>query len=91
MLLAVLALVTLDFAPLPDIVPLHFDASGQASQLGPKTDLLRLPLLGWALLMVDWALGIWAHPRDALLARVLWVGGAALQAVLLVAVLRLLG
>jgi Bacterial PH domain len=90
LVLVVLALVALGLPNAGDIIPLHFDATGQPSQLGPKGDLLRLPALGLLLLVVNAALGIILHARDAVLARVLWVGGAVLQAALVVAVVRLL-
>jgi hypothetical protein len=34
-------------------------------------------------------LGVWLHRRQRLLSRLLWVGGAVLQVVLLVGVIRL--
>ncbi|MBV9545411.1 MAG: DUF1648 domain-containing protein [Chloroflexi bacterium] len=90
LLLVVLALVVYGLPNLRDLIPLHFNASGEPSQIGPKQDLLRLPLLGLLLLCLDVGLGVWRHPADRLLARVLWVGSVALQAALVVAVVRLL-
>lgn len=90
LLLGVLALVVYGLPNLSDLIPLHFNASGEPSQIGPKGDLLRLPLFGLLLLLLDAGLGVWLHPRDRLLARVLWVGAAVLQAALIVAVVRLL-
>ena len=88
--LLVLGLVVLGLPNVADIIPLHFDATGQPSQLGPKGDLLRLPALGVLLLVVNAGLGILLHARDAVLARLLWISGAIVQAVLVVAVVRLL-
>jgi hypothetical protein len=90
LLLGMLAVLGLGFESLPFEIPMRFDATGDPSQIAPRTDLLRLPLIGLLLLVADWALGIWVHPRDRLLARVLWLGGAVLQAVLLIALVRLL-
>jgi hypothetical protein len=90
LLLGVLAVVIYGLPGLTDVIPLHFDASGQPSQIGPKIDLLRLPLFGLLLLALNVGLGMWAHVRDRLLARLLWVGGAVVQATVLVAVVRLL-
>jgi hypothetical protein len=90
MLLLVLGIIVLRFDSLPDQIALRFDASGRPSQIGPRSDLLRLPLLGLICLVLNWALGIWVHPRERLLARVLWIGAAVVQVVLLVGVLRLL-
>jgi len=87
--LVILAVIAFRFDPLPDQIVLHFDASGQPNDMAPKSDLLRLPLLGLACLVVNWLLGIWLHPRERLLARLLWVGGVTVQLVLLMGVLRL--
>jgi hypothetical protein len=46
-------------------------------------------LLGLLVLLVNGAIGVWLHPQERLLARLLWLGGAVLQAMLLVAVVRL--
>jgi hypothetical protein len=89
LLLVILAVISLGFEDLPTSIALRFDASGQASQMAPRGDLLRLPLLGMLALLVNGAIGVWLHPQERLLARLLWLGGAVLQAMLLVAVVRL--
>jgi hypothetical protein len=89
LLLVVLAVIVFRFDSLPDQIALHFDASGRPNDMAPKTDLLRLPLLGLTCLVVNWVLGVWLHPRERLLARLLWLGGAIVQVVLLMGVLRL--
>ena len=48
-----------------------------------------LPLFGLTCLVINWVVGIWLHPRERLLARLLWLGGAIVQVVLLMGVLRL--
>lgn len=87
--LAILVVIAQRFNGLPAQITMHFDASGQASQVASKYDLLRLPFFGIVLVLVDWALGIWLHARDRLLARLLWLGGALVQIVLLVGIVRL--
>jgi hypothetical protein len=88
-LFAILTVVGAVFEFLPPEIALRFDASGEASLIGPREDLLRLPLFGLLVLLVDLALGVWLHPRERLLARLLWLSGAVAQVVLLVAVVRL--
>jgi hypothetical protein len=83
-------IVVLGYNTRPEQIPLRFDAVGRPSQIGPRSDLLHLPLIGLIGLGANWALGVWLHPRERLLARVLWVGAAIMQAVLLVAIIRLL-
>lgn len=87
--LAILLVIAQRFDVLPAHITMHFDASGQASQVASKYDLLRLPFFGIVLVLIDWALGVWLHVRDRLLARLLWLGGALVQLVLLVGVIRL--
>jgi hypothetical protein len=87
--LAIIAVITARFDALPDQLAVHFDVSGQPNQMASKFDLLRLPLFSFFLMALNWAVGIYVHPRQRLLARLLWVGGAVLQVVLLVGVLRL--
>ena len=88
-LFAVLAVIGVVFEFLPPEIALRFDASGEPSLIGPREDLLRLPLFGLLVLLVDVALGVWRHPRERLLARLLWLSGAVVQVVLLVAVIRI--
>jgi hypothetical protein len=89
LLLATLAAVTLRYADLPDLLPTRFDSGGRPNLLGPPTDLLRLPLGGLIVLVANVALGVWAHPRDRTVARMLWVGAALVEAILLIAMVRL--
>lgn len=89
-LLVVLGGIDLRYDALPDQVSLHFDANGDPSQIAPKADLLRLPLLGFLCLLVNWVLGVLVHPREPVLARLLWLGAVIVQVVLFVGVLRLL-
>jgi hypothetical protein len=89
LLLSVLAAVAFRFEALPDQIVLHFDAAGRANDIAPKSDLVRLTFLGLICLVVNWALGVWLHPRERLLARLLWLGAAVVQLVLLIGVLRL--
>ncbi|MCA1644936.1 MAG: DUF1648 domain-containing protein [Chloroflexi bacterium] len=88
-LLIIVAVITFRFDALPDQLAVHFDVTGRPNQIASKFDLLRLPLFGLFQMAVNWVLGMWLHPRQRLLARLLWVGGAVLQVVLLVGVLRL--
>jgi hypothetical protein len=90
LLLIGLAVAALAFPSLPDQIALRLDAAGHPTQLAPRADLLHLPLVGALALVANGATGVWFHAREPLLARLLWVGAAALQAVLLVGIVRLL-
>jgi hypothetical protein len=88
-LLIILATIDLRYDMLPDRVPLHFDVGGEPTQIAPKSDLLRLPLLGLMVLVVNWALGIAVHPRERVLARLAWLVAVVCQVVLLIGVVRI--
>jgi hypothetical protein len=88
-LLLVVAAITARFDALPEQLALHFDASGRPNQIASKFDLLRLPLFGLFLMALNWMTGVLIHPHTRSMARLLWLGGAILQLVLLVGILRL--
>jgi hypothetical protein len=88
-LLIILGSIELRYDLLPDRVPLHFDVGGEPSQIAPKSDLLRLPLLGLFVLAANWALGIVVHPRERVLARLMWLVAVVVQLVLLIGVVRI--
>jgi hypothetical protein len=87
LLLTMLAFITVSYQGLPD--QLRIDASGRPGGIEFKADLFHLPLGGLLTMVATWLLGMSLHPREPLLARVLWVASASVQAVLLVAVIRL--
>jgi hypothetical protein len=78
------------FGALPERIPLRFDSAGIATEIGLKADLFRLPLGATLALVASFAAGIYLHPREKVLARMLWTSAAVLQAIVLVAVVRLL-
>jgi hypothetical protein len=88
-LLIILGTIELRYDLLPDRVPLHFDVGGEPSQIAPKSDLLRLPLLGLLVLAANWALGIAVHPRERVLARLFWLVAVVVEVVLLIGVVRI--
>jgi hypothetical protein len=89
LLLIALAAVAFRYGDLPELIPTRFDSGGRPNAIGPPSDLLRLPLGGLIVLLLNLGLGIWAHPRERVVARMLWVGSALVQAILLIAVVRL--
>jgi Bacterial PH domain len=90
LLLVNLGVVGLAYSGLPDEVTLRFDAAGHPAEIGSRADLLHLPLIGLLGLVANGVAGVWCHVYERLVARVVWVGAVVLQAVLLVALVRLL-
>ena len=89
LVLVVVAIIALRFDLLPEQIAIHFDATGRPNLIASPGELMRLPLFGFFCLALNWALGIWVHPREPLLARLLWIGAAAVQVILLIGVIRL--
>jgi hypothetical protein len=90
LLVLVLGSIAVGFGSLPAEIPVRFDASGQPMHIGAAEDLLRLPLVGSTLVLLNAAIGVWLHARERYLARMLWLGGCVLLALLLIATLRFL-
>ncbi|MBI3964791.1 MAG: DUF1648 domain-containing protein [Chloroflexi bacterium] len=74
---------------LPDFLPLHFNTAGIADYVGSRVEVWRLPLIGSATLALNFALGTLASAEDRFLARVLLLAAVGVQALLLVALVRL--
>jgi hypothetical protein len=90
LLVVLLGSIAAGFASLPAEIPLRFDASGQPMHIGPAEDLLRLPLVGSTFVLLNAGIGVWLHARERYLARMLWLGGCVVLALLLIATLRFL-
>jgi hypothetical protein len=88
-LLVIVAMIGARYSDLAAEIPLHFDVGGEPTQIGPKSDLLHLPLLGLLCLAVNWLLGIAVHPRAVVLARLLWLVAIVVQLVLFIGVIRI--
>lgn len=88
LLLAMLGAIDVRYAALPEVLPLHTDPTGSPALIA-KTDLLHIPLIGLVCLAVDAVAGAFIHPRERVLARLLWLGGAVVQLIVLLGVLRL--
>lgn len=87
--LLIFAGASLQYEHLPEQIPLRFNAAGQPTEIASRADLFRLPLGGLIVVLVNLAGGILLHPRERVLARLLWIGATLVQAGLLIAVLRL--
>jgi hypothetical protein len=78
--LAMLGLIMDRYESLPELVAQR-----------PRFELFHLPSVGASVLLLDVLLGMWVYEREPYAARLLWAAPLLVQAVLLVALLRLLG
>jgi len=91
--LAVLALfgfLSARFPALPRLLPLHFDATGAPDRLGPRQQVLFLPLIGLVVLAVNGGLGGVLYRRERVAAYLLWGGAGLAQLLLWAAVMGIL-
>ncbi len=87
--LAVLGQYMVGFERLPLETALHFGSDGAPDVTGPRNALVQIPLLALGGWLVGAVLGLAVSQRSGGAAHLLWLGTAAAQIVLLVAVLRL--
>ncbi|MFQ5610525.1 MAG: PH domain-containing protein [Anaerolineae bacterium] len=73
------------YQALPQSLPVHFDALGQADRIANKQVMLFLLLVGGSLLLFNSLLGAYLHRRERLGAYLLWGLGGAVQAGLFIA------
>lgn len=66
---------------LPDLIPLHFDVTGQADRIEPKDAIFSLPQIGLIIVILNFLLGALFYRREPLAAYLL--GGVAITVQLL--------
>ncbi len=59
--LGMLTLLVLNYGELPDKIPMHFDANGNADRYGNKGEIWMLPVIGMALQALLWGLSRIPH------------------------------
>ena len=79
------------FDALPDPIPLHYDAFGQPDRIEAKNGIFALPTIGLGVLVINTILAIIAHRRQRAAALVLVVGALAVELLMWVAMLNMIG
>ncbi len=82
--------IRVQFAALPAVVPLHFDASGYPDRLAEKSGLFTLPTIGLLIVGTNLLLGLLLRRRFELASRFLWGGAVVAQILLAVAVYNII-
>jgi hypothetical protein len=80
----------LGVATLPEQAALHFSTDGTADAIGPRSELIELPLLALGGWLVSAVAGLLLLGQAAGAARLIWLGNLAAGAITLVAALRLI-
>ena len=73
--------LALSYNRLPDLLPLHFDAQGNADRIGERRELLVLPVIGLMIYLVNGVMGMVLRKRFRMVfaAYLLWSGGLLAQ------------
>ncbi|HUX76701.1 MAG TPA: PH domain-containing protein [Anaerolineae bacterium] len=92
--LAILALtgfLCFQFPALSRLVPLHFDAAGNADRLGSRGQIFFIPLIGLLALLLNGTLGAIAYRRERVASYLLWGGAVLVQVLVWTAAVGILG
>ncbi len=92
--LAILALtgfLCFQFPALSRLVPLHFDAAGNADRLGSRGQIFFIPLIGLLALLLNGTLGAIAYRRERVASYLLWGGSVLVQVLVWTAAVGILG
>lgn len=87
---ALFAYVCWRYPGLPALLPLHFDALGQADRIGLRAEVFKLPAIGLLALVANFALGSLLHDRERLVAYLLFAAVILVQGLLGVALLNII-
>jgi hypothetical protein len=90
-LLTLVGLLCFYFPALPDVVPLHFGATGVPDRLEARGGIFIVPLIGLLALLFNGTLGALAYRREKMISYLLWGGAALIQILIWKAALDILG
>ena len=88
---AVFAYLFLRFENLPNLMPLHFDASGTPDRIESKNGIFALPIIGVTVFFLNTGLGILLHNRERAATLMLAVATLFIQILMWVAVINIVG
>lgn len=74
---------------LPPLVPLHFDATGEADRIEPRNALYSLPQIGLVVIVGNLALGMLIYRREPLAAYLLAGTAVVIQLLLWIAAIQI--
>ncbi len=86
-----LAYLWLRFDALPDLLPMHFDATGMADRIETKSNIFILPLIGLVVMSMNTVLGVVLHRRERAATLLLMTGAWLVQILLWVALSNIVG
>jgi len=89
--LALFAYVGWRYRVLPEVLPLHFDILGQPDRFGTRSEIFKLPTIGFLLLVLNSLFGLAVHRWEKLGAYLLLGVTTVVQVLFWLAVLNIVG
>jgi hypothetical protein len=86
-----IGLLTFMYPSLPLVIPLHFDAAGNADRYGSRVQVFIMPLIGLLTMLFNGVLGGFAYRRERMISYLLWGGAVLVQILVWTAAIGLLG
>ena len=76
---------------LPELLPLHFDATGFADRIETKSSILALPAIGLIVIGLNGLIGLLAYRRERAIAILLAASALLMQVLMWLAVVNIVG
>ncbi len=89
--MALLVFLAVRFEALPDLLPLHFDASGLPDRIDAKAGIFGLPIIGLIVLVANALIGFLVHRRERAAARLFASSALLMQILLWLAAMNIVG
>jgi len=89
--LALFGYLALRFASLAESLPLHFDSSGYADRIDPKSGIFALPIIGITVFFLNAGLSVLVHRRERAATILLSIGALCVQVLMWIAVINIAG
>jgi hypothetical protein len=87
---ALFGYLAMQYASLPQSIPIHFDSLGQADRIANKSEVFIFPLAGALVLIFNMLFGGLIYRREKIAAYLLWGTATAMQLYLWLAVLAII-
>jgi hypothetical protein len=86
LLVAVLfAILLVRYPHLPNVLPMHYDATGRVDRIAPRNEAFDLPMIGLITWATNLVMGIAFYRRQRMLAYLAWSGTLVVLALILLA------
>jgi uncharacterized membrane protein len=86
LLVAVLfAILLVRYPHLPNVLPMHYDATGRVDRIAPRREAFDLPMIGLIAWATNLVMGIVFYRRQRMLAYLAWSGTLVVLVLILLA------